>query len=450
MKITPFKIIGYSLVLFLMSCNEEDGPVPATDRYVNGWIMDVMQDVYLWREHLPTVRQNELEESSPEDFFESILYSADRFSFIHPNYADLINSLQGVELEAGYEFVLSKINDTDVIAIVTYIKESSPAAASVLKRGDRISSVNGQGITVDNFREVLDLMSSTHTLEYASYNSSTDSYEDQAPLTLNTIELAENPHLLDTVYQIENHKIGYHIYNFFSDGPSATYDEQMDEIFARFQSEGITDLILDLRYNSGGRISSANNLASLIGSGVSENEIFYQEFWNNRYRSYNEEQNFLSKSGNIGTQLSGTVYVITGPSTASASELVINGLIPYMNVVLVGRKTVGKNVGSIPIDDDSNPNNTYGLLPIVLRIANSQGNSDYENGFLPDIDNEINEFEFPMLALGDRNEVLLSHTISLITGQTDVVARKRMPEQSETFFSSRMAKIYSGLTIIEE
>ncbi|HCB46636.1 MAG TPA: peptidase, partial [Algoriphagus sp.] len=124
---------------------------------------------------------------------------------------------------------------------------------------------------------------------------------------------------------------------------------------------------------------------------------------------------FLSKSQNLGNTLSGNrVYVLTSSRTASASELIINGLKPYMDVFIIGDVTTGKNVGSVPIEDEDNPQNSYGLLPIVFQSFNSQDKSDYSNGFTPNI--TAKETAERLRQFGDVNEQLLRTAITQITG----------------------------------
>ena len=114
------------------------------------------------------------------------------------------------------------------------------------------------------------------------------------------------------------------------------------------------------------------------------------------------------------------VFIITTSESASASELLINGLSPYINVIQIGEKTVGKNVGSITvydyIDDEQtkNPDHTYAMQPIVLKIANNDGFADYTNGLLPDyfIEEDIQN----MGILGTKNEPLLSEVLEIING----------------------------------
>jgi C-terminal processing protease CtpA/Prc len=123
----------------------------------------------------------------------------------------------------------------------------------------------------------------------------------------------------------------------------------------------------------------------------------------------------LAKSENLGNTLTGNrVYVLTSSRTASASELIVNGLKPYMDVYLIGNTTTGKNVGSIPFEDEANPENKYGILPIVTQSFNSLDQSDYATGFKPNV--EALESAELLLPLGDINEQLLRKALSQITG----------------------------------
>jgi hypothetical protein len=138
------------------------------------------------------------------------------------------------------------------------------------------------------------------------------------------------------------------------------------------------------------------------------------------------------------------VYFITSQSTASASELLINGLKPYINVIQIGDVTLGKNVGSITlydyIDNNSltkNPNHNYAMQPIVLKIANSEGNADFVNGLLPD--RSIKEDKFNLGIIGDVNEPILSETLSRINGSSKKV-KKLNTFESELLFNPNNSK----------
>lgn len=415
-----------SLIIFSWACRNKEDTLPAVDpssnTAVNRWIQENMDVLYLWLDNMGTPIS---ENSEPEDYFEALLYRpTDRFSVIYPDYQKLINSLSGITLEAGYEFILfreSQENDL-VIAEITYVKKNSPASQVGLKRGDIIRAINGTQMTVDNYREVVGAIASSHNINYLRFNESSGLHEDQGELTLVPVQLAENPNFLDTIYTIDNQKIGYVVYHFFAPGPgnnSTAYDDEMDAIFAHFKTEGINHLIIDFRYNGGGYVSSAINLASLIAPEVSTTDVFSKNKYNSFLMQYDELKNvqktFLAKPENLGNTLSGNrVYILTSARTASASELIINGLKPYMDVFLIGDVTVGKNVGSIPVEDEQNPQNTYGILPIVTQSFNSLDQSDYSDGFQPNIlAQEVSERLRP---LGDVNEQLLRTAIGDIRG----------------------------------
>lgn len=418
------------LVLFggLFGCKEEEEIEPPKKEEpnpniaINTWINDVMKEVYLWLSEMKTPVANT---STPEQFFESLLNRpTDRFSVIYPDYQQLINSLNGVNLEAGYEFTLYResSSNNNVIAEITYIKRNSPASTAGMKRGDYITKINGTQMTLDNYKVVLGLIDKPHTLTTLRFNETSGSFVAQPEITLNPVELAENPNFLDSVYTINGEKIGYVVYHFFAPGPgnnSTSYDQEMDGIFADFKNRGIQHLIVDFRYNGGGFVSSAVNLASLIAPGVKTTDIFSKTKYNSYLMQFDNLKNvqtpFKEKAENLGKILKkNRVYILTSTRTASASELIINGLKPYMDVFIIGDKTTGKNVGSVPFEDDKNKDNKYGLLPIVSRSFNSLDQSEYTNGFLPNL--EVKESQERLKPLGDINELLLRKTIEQITG----------------------------------
>jgi len=241
------------------------------------------------------------------------------------------------------------------------------------------------------------------------------------------------------VIHTNDKKIGYYIYNFFASGTTTNkekYDDEMDAIFADFKSQGITDLILDLRFNSGGSEVSANNLASLIAPGINGSSVFFKRQYNEKITSEIMQDpsadeflvsRFQEKGNNIGNQLvNSTVYVLTSSRTASASELIINGLRPYMNVVLIGDVTYGKNVGSVSLYAENDPKNKWGMQPIIVKAFNSLDQSDYSAGFNPDLENKDNNlFIFP---LGDLRESMLAQTLGYITGESSF-GRQRLDQQ---------------------
>lgn len=421
-----FFVIG--LVTFVLSCSEDE---ITNDEYVNRWIQSQMREIYLWNEGMPSPKKT----MDPAAYFEALKSVEDRFSWIEENYQDLINSLNGVNKEAGYEYKLyGNQSNNNVEMQIMYIKAGSliETEGVDLVRGDLVSKINGETLTRDNYEHLLTKTGETHTITYSRFNPENETWESKGEVTLHTAQFAENPNLLDKVITVGNRKIGYYVYNFFAEGPtegSTIYDDEMATVFADFKAAGITDLVVDLRFNSGGSIASSTRLASFIGSGVDANDVFtkfqynddLQEYFIERYGEEDLQLKFVTMPNNVGSLISNRVYFLTSKRTASASELVINGLKPYMNqIILVGDSTVGKNVGSTSIYEENDSRNTWGMQPIIVKLYNSQDQADYDEGFVPDIIDSDNERE--VYPLGDVNEKLLSKAIEHITGS--VIARK--------------------------
>jgi C-terminal processing protease CtpA/Prc len=222
----------------------------------------------------------------------------------------------------------------------------------------------------------------------------------------------------------------------------------MDAIFGSLKAQGIQHLIVDFRYNGGGFVSSAVNLASLIAPGVKATDIFSKTKYNSFLMQFDNLKNvqtpFRAKAENLGKTLKGNrVYILTSSRTASASELIINGLKPYMDVFIIGDKTTGKNVGSVPFEDEENLDNKYGMLPIVSRSFNSLDQSDYTNGFTPNL--EAKESAERLRPLGDVTEQLLRRAIEQITG---VPSGARVQQLNRTDIGSTLdSKVRAGVMI---
>ncbi|MCU0384261.1 MAG: S41 family peptidase, partial [Cyclobacteriaceae bacterium] len=422
-------LLSFWVLLFAAASCDEDEPITG-DVAINNWIYENMDYFYYWTNEIP---QNPNKSLPPDQFFESLLSDKDRFSWIEENYEELLKSLQGINKEAGFEFVLylESENSSNVIMQITYIKPNSPASSTALKRGDVITAINEQTLTQTNYRTLLGQMGSNYSVTYRAINLDTETFGPATSLNLVPVEYSENPNYLASVIEVNNKKVGYYLYNFFATGAqsnSSEYNNEMDAIFAEFKAQGITDLVLDLRFNSGGAETATRNLASLIAPGVTTNSIFAKRQYN---AQINEEitndpdfgpefflTRFLSKSQNVGNQLDNFI-ILTGPRTASASELLINGLRPYMNVFLIGDVTFGKNVGSISLYEEDNPANTWGMQPIVVKSFNANDESDYSNGFIPDITLEDNSLY--LYPLGNVNERLLSRALEVIAGQPTTI-----------------------------
>lgn len=470
MKLFKYFLGAVCLSMLLNACEPGEDVIGSekNNEYVNTWMMKTLQTYYYWTDRLP--RKSDIT-MDPADHFESIMYwfdpvtapDGDRFSWIEKNYTDLISSLNGVvSREIGFDMAIyykDKSNNT-LIGQINYVKKGTPAETSGLKRGMLFDQVNGTVLTVSNYRTLLDFKAADVTLGLVQpvFNDEgyLANYVRLDPVTLQTVSnYSENPVYMDTVYNIDSHKVGYLVYHFFSPDNGSNnnvYDLDMNAVFGRFKASGITDMVLDLRYNSGGHTSSAQLLASELVPDISATKLFAFYRYNTELNSYfsaeelrtyfttkvlDENRVSIGTVNNVGNQLGGKLYVLTGRYTASASEQIINGLKPYMDVILIGDTTYGKNVASMTFYDEENTKkNKWGMQPIVAKYFNSLGKSDFTAGFAPDF--VMSDGGFEMKEFGDVSEPLLSKALSEITGnQALPVAKKR----SSTIQADRLLRV---------
>lgn len=433
-------ILKSILLLFLLTmplaCEDiDDNAVPSNLR-INDFVWKGMNLYYLWQADVPNldnnrfVNQDQLntfltDYSSPTALFNSLRVNntVDRFSVIFPDYRVLEGILSGNTKNNGMDFGLryKTGSTTDIFGWVRYIIPNSDASTKNIQRGVIFYAINGTPLTVDNYQSLLN--SDTYSIDLADYANGNITPNGQS-ISLTKTNLSENPILLNTVVNQGNHKIGYLMYNGFY----ASYDNQLNTAFGQFQSENITDLVLDLRYNSGGSIRTAARLASMI-TGQFNGQLFAKEQWNAKAQAYYEDTNPGNLKNNFSNSIGATginslqlnkIYILTSKSTASASELIINCLKPYIDVVQIGDVTTGKNVGSITLYDSStftksgvSGSHYYAMQPIVLKIVNKNGFGEYTEGLAPNY--SLVENLGNLDVLGNTSEPLLSTAIGLIT-----------------------------------
>jgi carboxyl-terminal processing protease len=441
------KTFKFALLLLLTSfifqgCQDNDDVASPVNLEVQDFIWKGLNQYYLWQSDVPNLSDDRFANQTdlnayltgypvPKDLFNALRVnsSIDRFSWIVDDYLVLEQALGGISKNDGVDFGLSYKpgSTTEIFGYVRYILPNSDASNKDIKRGDLFTAVNGTQLTISNYQSLLS--GESYTLNLATYNGTTI-IDNGKSVALTKSVLAENPIFINKVIESGSHKIGYLMYNGFY----AAYDTQLNDAFASLKSQGITDFVLDLRYNSGGSVLTATRLASMI-TGQFTGEIFAKQQWNAKINAYFEAENpealkniFTDKIGSVALNSLNmtTVYILTTKSTASASELVINGLKPHVNVVQIGDITTGKNVGSVTLYDsptfgaeNRNPNHRYAMQPIVLKIVNSDGFGDYFNGLTPNY--QLKETISTFGVLGSTSEPLLSTAIGKITGSGKMV-----------------------------
>ena len=450
-----FKFCLLALILVFSSCKKSDDEDPniiriETDLEIIDFIWKGLNQYYYWQESVVNLSDSKKESESdyayflsqnpdPENFFNSLLHPDDNFSWIVDDYVELENMLQGIDISDGMEFGLYvECNDQNIFGFVRYVQKDSDAESKGVKRGMVFSNINGTRLTRDNYRDLLfNNNDSSYTIRFSeiSYNQNNQCANiipGQEDLTLIKSRIVKNPIHISKIIENEGQKIGYLMYNQFLgvvESEGKDYNSELNDAFSNFLSNGINDLVIDLRYNPGGRISTSINLASMI-TGQFNNQVFAKERWNSKLMNYWDENSpesllnrFTNKLGNNQSIFSlnlDRVFILTSARTASASELLINGLDPYIDVIHIGDFTVGKNQGSITVYDyindsrDKNPNHMYAMQPIVLKIGNVAGYTDFPDGLEPDI--FIKESLLNPGILGDIEEPLLKIAIDQISG----------------------------------
>lgn len=438
------KSIGLLLLLAIpFGCEDNDDNAVPSSLEIKDFVWKGMNLYYLWQADVPDLADDRFANQSqlntflepfanPTDLFNALRVPAptDRFSVIYSDYTVLEGVLTGNTLNNGMDYGLkyTDASQTSIFGWVRYIIPSSDAETKDIHRGDIFYAIDGTPLNADNYRTLL--AANTYTVNLADYSVNAGVVTltpNGQSVTLTKTNLQENPILMSSVINQGTHNIGYLMYNGFY----SSYDSQLNTLFGSFVSQNVTDLVLDLRYNSGGSIATATKLASMI-TGQFSGQLFAKQQWNAKAQAYYESTNPGSLQNKFVGGLNGLhlnkVYILTTKATASASELVVNCLKPYIDVVQIGDVTTGKNVGSITLYDSPNfsksnvnPSHKYAMQPIVLKIVDKNGFGDYTAGITPTI--SLPENFNNLGVLGDVDEPLLSEAINQI-----IAAGRALPQ----------------------
>lgn len=428
MKNLKLLLIAFFVGSMFISCFEDrDDQIGfATTVDIQNFIYEGLSIFYLYKADEPDLADDRFASSgelnaflstfaTPESLFDHLLVEQDRFSFLIDDYRVLERLLDGVTLNNGMEFGLVKIQASgEIFGYVRYVLPNTSASENGVERGMIFNSVDGETITESNFNALFSQTS--YTIGLATLNGD-ELVATGESISLTKGQVTENPIHISKVLTVNGQKIGYLMYNAFT----SDFDSQLNAVFADFKAQGITDLVLDLRYNGGGSIETANDLSSMI-TGQFNGQLFVELVYNENFSSRNIVfNNEIEATGETINSLNlNRVFVLTTSSSASASELVISGLMPYIDIVQIGETTTGKFQGSTVIYDSptytSKVNvslgHRYAMLPLILKSVNADGFTDYANGIEPDI---LIQEDFNNLGvLGDPNEPLLSAALDQI------------------------------------
>jgi carboxyl-terminal processing protease len=372
-----------------------------------------------------------------------------KYSFIDDG--SVSGELNGVKGDFGFA---PAYGDTDDDLRVKYVYPGSPADVKGIKRGYKIITINnrtGSGLTYDGNTNGTNV----NFIVKAYANSSSITMTLQKPdnttfdVTMATVNYTVNPVLATKVIDAGNdRKIGYIVFNTFTAIDNAK--PKLDAAFSDFAAQGVTDLVVDLRYNGGGYVNTAEYLSDLISPSSASGSLMYtsyynQDLQNDKYPLLSSHykitkgdflptnpENFknFQKAGSLNIN---KVFFIVTNSTASASELTINNLIPKMDVKLIGGTSYGKPVGFFAIDI-----NKYQLYVPQFETKNSAGNGGYYSGMEPGSPKYPGKKDYDDVSkdFGDPTEVLLKYAINYV--KTGVFSTTNIRVQSTS-----NAKVFS-------
>jgi len=415
---TLFTLSLFSMLLTTSSCKkeEEDKPVVETDSLlsVKKFIYDITKQYYLWTDIIPATVDYKVKQSPKELFEQMLLKPDDRWSFTTEDYVTLQKGFDGIRKVMGYKLKLFKsATNNNVFAVIQWVVVNSPAAAAGLKRGNVITRINGTILDEANYQALFALPNYTVTLGKIENNVLTETGETK---DLTAIEMTIHPVLFSKVYSTGGKKIGYIVYDQFIEG----FYQELENEFIKFKAQGVNELVFDLRYNPGGYVETCIKIAGLIAPQTARNKPFLLYQWNAYMQDYitrTEGTNSSNLSRKIPLMAYNMdfsrVFILTSTSTASASESLISGLIPYMDVKIIGDKTVGKYTATTLLWDQANPKSLWGVYLVIIKMLNANNEMNFKDGFQPHYVVK-DDYSTP---IGDPKEPLLAKALELITGQ---------------------------------
>ncbi len=392
-----FSILFLAAALFITSCKKEDKslatnlvPTPKPDTTISSAQLNQSayakaQDYYLWNNLLPATFNAasfadpnavmvDIRQYSKEAGFSS---AVDRWSFAMKKkewdaISGGLSTVAGTTAEDDGDFGITVFFRAENDLRVRLSEPNSVAGAAGVRRGWRITKINqNTNINTSNIPFIIENLynASTATVTFVKPDGTS------ADVALTATKYPLKQVYLDTIYNSVSGKTGYLVYNSFL-GNQNQIAAEFARVFNKFSSAGVTNLVVDLRYNGGGYVSLQEELANYIVSSSANGGVMMKQMYNTAHSGENNTTNF-KKEGALNIN---KVYFIVSRSTASASELLINNLKPYMDVRLVGpSNTHGKPVGYFPISVGE-----WYVFPISFKTVNKNGEGNYYAGITPD------------------------------------------------------------------
>jgi C-terminal peptidase prc len=392
-RLTSFVVALLGLVL-PGGALAQSGPRNCSVTSQNTYVRDVMLDLYLWYREIPNV--NPASYASPEAYLDAVRYRPLDTSFSYITSAAASNAFYSDSQYIGYG--ISTFTSSSEMRILQVFADS-PASEAGMARGDRVVEINGRSVEsliasgeIGNAFGASDIGVTSDVVFQSKTGTERTAHLVKRAVTIPTVSVTK-------VFNVDGRRVGY---LFFRNFVRPSY-AALDEAFATLREAGVSELILDLRYNGGGLVDVGVHLASLIGGALTGGQPFATYAHNDRNTFRNETLRFETLDP-APLSLS-RLFAITTRSSASASELVINSLRPFVPVVIVGDATYGKPVGQYVVDFCDKV-----LAPVSFSLRNANGEGDYFGG-LPATCAAADDIE---RELGDAEEASLAEAIHYI------------------------------------
>lgn len=330
------------------------------------FVLDFMRAWYLWNDLLPAVVDINAY-SSPEELlaFLTTVQPLDDFSFINSLVADQQFFGEGKFEGFGFGTLFVAADDLRL----TRVFVDSPANAAGLARGQRILELNGRTIAAIEAAEGVGAVFDTSPLSFTMREPNNNEFTVSITQGIVTIDPVPQSRIIPVA---GTPGVGYMEFAQFI----STADPKFDTVFGQFSTVGITDVIIDMRFNGGGLVNTAELLGDYLGGSVAQNLVFSKTLFNADRASNNTQEFFELRANSLGLS---RLIIIASQGTASASELVTNSMEPHVEVTIVGDRTFGKPVGQIGVEFCEKV-----LRPTAFQTVNANDFGDYFGGLPAD------------------------------------------------------------------
>jgi len=406
---------------------------------INLFLKSSFQVYYYWIDSMQSKLNQWGDTDDPIEAYEKFKHTDDRWGFVSEQAEKIEEALNGVTTSYGYNGIYTTLKDT-VVLVVEYVSADTPASKAGIRRGDVFSKFNGQVLLYRNGDDVTEVNANLNKM-INEVNSKTSTFTyafTGKTVTMTPETLYENPILVSKVFDFDGKKVAYLHYTQFE----LKALEQLVKEFEGYKAEGVSELILDLRYNGGGYVSAEELLASLIApvANVKKRDL-YSKTQYNQYLTKNisdtetyfspemtiQDIKYYPASANPDFK---KLYVLMTDNTASASELLINGLLPYMDVQIFGQQSYGKTATCILLsgedwyssyknymshkqysDGIKYASNWCGYITVAYNV-NALGQAECcPNGFAVDTDKTVRDIPTDGYQLGDPKETMLAKVL---------------------------------------